>query len=135
MAATTTTLSKGEMGEFITRVIAEAADMGVTVPPANFDRQALNLVSSLHLGPWMDEVYNEHSIRADAEGAPDGWHSVVQVSWKEDGVTKVKLWIDARSSFTSRARAESEGRSAARRWIDEGKPENETPSFANYQHN
>jgi hypothetical protein len=40
MAAMTTTLSKGEMAEFITRAIAEAADMGINVPPASFDHQA-----------------------------------------------------------------------------------------------
>lgn len=35
MAATTTTLSKDEMGEFIDRVIAEAGEMGIGVPPAD----------------------------------------------------------------------------------------------------
>jgi hypothetical protein len=40
MAATTTTLSKGEMAEFSTRVIAEATDMGIKVPPATLDHQA-----------------------------------------------------------------------------------------------
>jgi hypothetical protein len=33
MAATTSTLSKSEMAEFITRVIAEAAEMGINIPP------------------------------------------------------------------------------------------------------
>jgi hypothetical protein len=35
VAGTTTKLSKGEMAEFITRVISEAAQMGITVPPAD----------------------------------------------------------------------------------------------------
>jgi hypothetical protein len=39
MAATTTTLSKGEMAEFITRVLAEAGEMGINIPPASFDHQ------------------------------------------------------------------------------------------------
>jgi hypothetical protein len=40
MAGTTTALSEGEMAEFITRVIAEAADMGINVPPASLDHQS-----------------------------------------------------------------------------------------------
>jgi hypothetical protein len=39
MAGTTSTLSKGEMAEFITRVIAEAGEMGINIPPASFDHQ------------------------------------------------------------------------------------------------
>jgi hypothetical protein len=35
MAATTTTLSKEEMAEFITRVLAEAGEMGINIPPAD----------------------------------------------------------------------------------------------------
>jgi hypothetical protein len=80
----------------------------------------------------MDEVYRDHFIRTDARGTLDGWWSVVQVSWKEGGVTKVRLWPAFGHGFTSRAQAETEGRTVAKKWIDEGKPEVETRSFAGY---
>jgi hypothetical protein len=35
MAGTTTTLSKEEMGEFIERVVIEAGEMGIAIPPAD----------------------------------------------------------------------------------------------------
>jgi len=35
MAGTTTQLSKGEMAEYITRIIAEAGELGISIPPAN----------------------------------------------------------------------------------------------------
>jgi hypothetical protein len=36
MAGRSTWLSKGEMADFMTGVIAEAADMAINVPPATF---------------------------------------------------------------------------------------------------
>ena len=35
MAGTTTTLSKEEMGEFIERVVVEAGEMAIAIPPAD----------------------------------------------------------------------------------------------------
>ena len=90
------------------------------------------MVSGLHLGPWMDEVYKEHSIRTDAKGTVDGWRSIVQVAWSENGVTKVRLWLAFGHGFTSRAQAEREARYVAKKWIDEGKPEIETPPYAGF---
>jgi hypothetical protein len=80
----------------------------------------------------MDEVYKQHFIRTDARGSADGWRSIVQVSWKEHGVTKVRLWMNLGHGFTSRAQAEREARSIAKKWIDGGKPEIETPVWAGY---
>ena len=81
------------------------------------------MVSGLQLGPWMDEVYKQHFIRTDAKGTDDGWRSIVQVSWQEDGVTKVRVWTNNGRCFKLRAEAESEARSVARKWIDGGKLE------------
>jgi hypothetical protein len=69
------------MAEFISRVIAEAAEMGINVhrPPLTVKRGRI-LVSGLPLGPWMDEVYKEHFIRTDAKGSSEGWSATVQVS-------------------------------------------------------
>jgi hypothetical protein len=90
------------------------------------------LVSGLRLGPWMDEVYKEHSVCSDAKWVSDSWQTIVQVSWTEHGVTTVRLWMAYGRGFKSREEAEREALASARKWIDEGKPESNLPASATH---
>jgi hypothetical protein len=70
----------------------------------------------------MDELYQQHHIRCDARGSPDGWRAVIQVSWSENGATRLRLWVENSRKFATISEAETQGRVLAKKWIDEGKP-------------
>jgi hypothetical protein len=72
----------------------------------------------------MEETYKGHTINASSWQLGDSrhWEPRVFVSWNESGDAKKQPLVFTRLCSSERE-AEIEGLKMARKWIDEGKPE------------
>ena len=73
----------------------------------------------------MEHRYKGHLIRTRAAPIRDKteWKTIAQVNWTEQGIDRVKLWMDRWfvRSYKTCDEAELQGHNFAKSWID-GKP-------------
>ena len=72
----------------------------------------------------MTEEYKGHSITASAWEILDTqqWEPRLVIIWQQQGAFPVKA-PNINKFFSTREKAESEGLSFAKKWIDDGKPD------------
>jgi hypothetical protein len=78
----------------------------------------LILVSTLLNPPQMEEAYKQHQIEIEVQSLGCRWCPVIQVSWSESDVSKLRIWIERDRNFATVQEAEVSGRSTAKKWID-----------------
>jgi hypothetical protein len=71
----------------------------------------------------MEEIYKQHVIRSGAAPIRNNkeWKPIAQVNWSDDGIDRVKLWMEWHfdRSFPNYDEAEMEGHRFAKKWIDD----------------
>jgi hypothetical protein len=84
----------------------------------------LKFFAALKEGNCMEETYKAHKITASTWQLSDSghWEPRVFVSWSEGQNGKEKPLVFTRA-FSSQQEAELEGLKMAKKWIDDGKPE------------